>query len=154
RTLVKFGKAETTPAALIEAGTLPAQRTVSGTLADLASRVADASLGPPALLVIGDVVERRAALKWFEERPLFGQRIVVTRPVDGADPSAASLEALGAEVIIAPTVEILPLESSQPVDQAIARLSECDWLVFTSANGVRAFLERIDHVGHDLRRLG
>lgn len=154
RTLVRKGKPPTTPAALIESGTLARQRTVSGTLADLAERVAEAGLGPPALLVIGDVVARRQAGAWFEELPLFGQRIVMTRPIEEHDQSARALEALGAEVLSAPTVAILPLEDFGPLDRAIARLREFDWLVFTSSNGVRAFLDRLESLGDDLRALG
>ncbi len=154
RTLVHFGKPAVTPAALIESGTLPRQRTVVGTLGDLASRVADAGLGPPALLVVGEVVGRRPPLIWFETLPLFGQRIVVTRPIDEAERSAAELEALGAEVLIAPTVIIRPLEDPERLDRAITRLAEFDWLVFTSGNGVRAFLDRVDCLGFDLRVLG
>ncbi len=154
RTLVRLGKPETTRAALVEAGTLARQRTVVGTLADLPARVAEAKLGPPALLVIGDVVARRPALRWFEDLPLFGQRIVVTRPSDEADGSAAELEALGAEVLVAPTVAILPPADYGPLDRALDRLGEFDWLVFTSGNGVRFFLERLEARGRDLRALG
>jgi uroporphyrinogen III methyltransferase/synthase len=154
RTLIRHGKPATTPAALIASGTLAAQRTVTGTLGDLAERAAEARLGPPALLVVGDVIARRPALNWFEELPLFGQRIVVTRPGDEADGSAADLEALGAEVLVAPTVMILPPADWAPVDRAIAALEHLDWLVFTSANGVRFFLDRIESNGRDLRALG
>jgi uroporphyrinogen III methyltransferase/synthase len=154
RTLMREGKAADTPAALIASGTLAQQRTVVGTLADLAGRVADARVGPPALLVVGAVVDRRAALDWFERLPLFGQRIVVTRPQGEADGAAEALEALGAEVLIAPTVEILPPGDLAPIDRAIAALSSFDWLVFTSGNGVRFFLDRLESLGHDLRALG
>lgn len=154
RTLVRLGKPETTPAALIESGTLARQRTVAATLGDLPARVAEAGLGPPALLVIGEVVARRPSLSWFEELPLFGQRILVTRPVDEANRSASGLEALGAEVLIAPTVAIRPLEDYAEVDRTISRLAEFDWLVFTSGNGVRALLDRIEYLGLDLRAVG
>jgi uroporphyrinogen III methyltransferase/synthase len=154
RTLVRLGKPATTPAALIASGTLAQQRTIVATLADLPGKVAEDGVGPPALLVIGDVVSHRPALRWFEDRPLFGRRIVVTRPADEADRSAAALEALGAEVLIAPTVEIRPLEDFGPLDRAIGRLDTFDWLVFTSGNGVRAFLDRLDALGRDLRALG
>jgi uroporphyrinogen III methyltransferase/synthase len=154
RTLIREGKPATTPAALIASGTLSAQRTIVGTLADLAERVAEARLGPPALLVVGEVLGRRPALNWFEELPLFGQRIVVTRPIDEAEDAAAALEALGAEVLVAPTVTILPPTDLAPIDRAIAALDTCDWLVFTSANGVRFFLERLEAIGRDVRALG
>jgi uroporphyrinogen III methyltransferase/synthase len=154
RTLIRVGKPATTPAALIGSGTLAQQRTVVGTLADLAERVVEAGLGPPALLVVGDVVARRPALNWFEQLPLFGQRIVVTRPADEADRAAADLESLGAEVLIAPTVTILPPLDHTVIDRSIAALDTFDWLVFTSANGVRSFLDRLTALGRDLRALG
>ena len=154
RTLIRLGKAETTPAALVEAGTLARQRTVVGTLADLPERVAALGFGPPALLVIGTVVGRRPALRWFEDLPLFGQRILVTRPAEEAARAAAMLGALGAEALVAPTVEIRPLDDYAPLDRAIDGLRDFDWLVFTSANGVRHFLERLNARGRDLRALG
>jgi uroporphyrinogen III methyltransferase/synthase len=154
RTLVRRGKPAETPAALIEAGTLPCQRTVAATLADLPQRVAEAKLGPPALLVVGDVVARRSQLRWFEERPLFGRRVLITRPADESARSAADLEALGAEVLVAPTVTVGPPADTSGLDRAIERLDQFDWLVFTSANGVRFFLDRLDVLGRDLRALG
>ncbi|WZO99436.1 uroporphyrinogen-III C-methyltransferase [Isosphaeraceae bacterium EP7] len=154
RTLIRGGKPESTPAALIQAGTTPGQRVATGTLVSLPDRVAEAGLGAPALFVVGQVVDRRATLAWFETMPLFGLRIVVTRPAAEADHCAAELEALGAEALVAPTVEILPVEDFGPVDDAIGRLAGFDWLVFTSANGVRAFLGRILEIGLDLRVLG
>lgn len=154
RTLVHLGKPPETPAALIASGTLPRQRTVSATLADLPARVAAAGLGPPALLVVGAVVGRREGLNWFEGLPLFGRRIVITRPADEADRAAAALEDLGAEVLVAPTVTIGPPADVGPLDGALDRLGEFDWLVFTSGNGVRYFLDRLDARGRDLRALG
>ena len=148
--LIRGGKPPTTPAAMVQHGTLPKQRTVVATLADLADRVTEAGLGPPALLVVGEIVARRPALDWFEQRPLFGRRIVVTRPAEVSD----MLEDLGAEVLIAPTVAILPVVDPVPIDAAIARLDSFDWLVFTSANGVTHFLDRIMAIGQDLRALG
>ncbi len=153
-TLIAEGKPAATPAAVIQWGTLPRQRTVVATLGDLPDRVDDAGLGPPALIVVGDVVTRRPALAWFERLSLFGQRIVVTRPRDEAERSAADLEALGAEVLLAPTVEIRPVTDPGPIDQAIRRLAEFDWLVFTSGNGVRFFFDRLAATGRDLRAVG
>lgn len=154
RVLTRHGKPPETPAALVQWGTLPRQRTVVATLADLPERVSEAGLGAPALLVVGGVVERRDSLAWFENRPLFGRRIVVTRPEEESDTSAALLEELGAEVIVAPTVVIRPIDDPGPLDRAIARLGEFDWLVFTSSNGVIHFLNRLESLGRDLRALG
>lgn len=152
--LIAAGKAPGTPAALVQWGTLPRQRTIVAPLADLPALVKDAELGPPALVVIGEVVARRPALSWYESLPLFGRRIVITRPRDEIERSAAALEALGAEVLAAPTVEILPVEDTRPLDDVLRRLNEFDWLVFTSSNGVRHVLDRLDVLGLDLRALG
>jgi uroporphyrinogen III methyltransferase/synthase len=154
RVLIRHGKPAETPAAMVQWGTLPRQRTVTATLDDLPERVAEAGLGPPALLIVGEVVQRRSSLAWFEGRPLFGRRIVVTRPEGESDASAALLEELGAEVLVAPTVVIRPIDDPGPVDRAIGRLGEFDWLVFTSSNGVTHFLDRLESLGLDLRALG
>ncbi len=106
------------------------------------------------MLIIGPVVTLRDELAWYEKRPLFAQRIVVTRPREQGLPASARLEAMGAEVLLAPTVEIGPLANNAPLDAAIDRLSDYDWLVFTSANGVRFFVERLAERGRDLRALG
>ena len=154
RVLIRHGKPAETPAAMVQWGTLPRQRTVLATLADLPGRAVDAGLGAPALLVVGEVVQRRSSLAWFEGRPLFGRRIVVTRPEGESDTSAALLEELGAEVLVAPTVVIRPIDDPGPLDRAIGRLDEFDWLVFTSSNGVTHFLDRLETLGRDLRALG
>ncbi|HEV3122631.1 MAG TPA: uroporphyrinogen-III C-methyltransferase [Isosphaeraceae bacterium] len=153
-TLIRGGKDAATPAAMVQSGTLATQRTVVSTLAELPERVAEAGLGPPALLVVGEVVARRPLLSWFEQLPLFGQRIVVTRPAEELEYAASTLESLGAEVLRAPTVQIAPVDDPAPIDRAIDRLSEFDWLVFTSTNGVRHFLGRLEARGRDLRALG
>ena len=154
RTLLKAGKDGATPAAVIESGTLPAQRVFEGTLTTIAQEARDHKVQPPALLVVGAVVDRRSELAWYELLPLFGQRIVVTRPVDEAVRIAPELESLGAEVLIASTVQILQVADPGPLDNAIGRLREFDWLVFTSSNGVRFFLERLVSLGGDLRTIG
>jgi uroporphyrinogen III methyltransferase/synthase len=139
---------------LIESGTMPHQRTVSGTLAELPARALERGFAPPALLVVGEVVSRRQALEWFESRPLFGQRIVVTRPAAELERSALTLEDLGAEVLMAPTVTIGPIPDATALDRAIDGLDSFDWLAFTSGNGVRYFLDRLESRGLDLRALG
>jgi uroporphyrinogen III methyltransferase / synthase len=154
RTLIREGKPGDTPAAVVESGTLPSQRSQVGTLETIAQTTLRARLRPPALLIVGSVVELRANLAWFESLPLFGQRIVVTRPRQDAVRAAAVLENLGAEVLLAPTVEVRAITEPAPLDRAIDRLDDYDWLVFTSANGVRFFLRRLDERGRDLRALG
>ena len=152
--LVRGGRSPVTPAALIQSGTLGSQRVATANLRDLPGRAVEAGLGPPALLVVGEVVARAEGIDWFTRLPLFGRRVVVTRPSDESDRSATDLEALGAEVIVAPTVAILPIEGGGPLDSAIARLESFHWLGFTSGNGVRHFLKRLDGLGFDLRALG
>jgi uroporphyrinogen III methyltransferase/synthase len=154
RTLTRLGKAESTPAALIESGTLASQRTLVGTLGTIAQVAHNAAIRPPTLLVVGAVVALRAELEWFEHLPLFGQRIVITRPEEEAHRSAAELEILGAEVLLASSVEVRPITDAIPLDRSIDRLKDYQWLVFTSANGVRFFLNRLGERGLDLRAIG
>ncbi len=154
RTLIRLGKPGDTPAAVIQSGTLASQRTEVASLETLARSARGSAVQPPAILVVGSAVELRAELAWFERLPLFGQRIVVTRPRHEATSAAARFEALGAEVLLAPAVEIQPVADSGPLDAAIEHLADYDWLVFTSANGVRFFMQRLDERGRDLRALG
>jgi uroporphyrinogen III methyltransferase / synthase len=154
RTLLKLGKPGATPAAVVEWGTIAFQRTQVATLATIAEAARKASVHPPALLIVGSVVALREKLTWFESLPLFGQRIMVTRPRDEGNRVAAELESLGAEVLLAPTIEVRPISDPAPLDAAIDRLANFNWLVFTSANGVRFFMARLTARGHDLRALG
>ena len=152
RELVAAGRSPETPVACVRWGTIPEQRTVTGTLEDIAKRVAEAGLGPPAITVVGDVVAlREAGLDFYERRPLFGRRVVVTRARAQAGELSAELERLGAEVYEFPTIEIRPPEDFGPLDEAIRDLNSFGWIVFTSVNGVEAFVERLRHHGLDLR---
>jgi len=143
-----------TPAALIRWGTMPAQQTIVGTLGDLADRVAALQLRPPTVVVIGEVVRMRSDVEWFEKRPLFGRSIVVTRARHQAGMFIEELEALGAGVVHVPCIDVLFPSSSTELDDALRGLERYEWIVFTSANGVRAFLDRLAVVGGDTRRLG
>jgi uroporphyrinogen III methyltransferase/synthase len=113
-----------------------------------------AGLTAPAVIFIGDVVGVRKHLTWFEELPLFGRRVLVTRPRRQANDLVLRLTELGAVPLVLPAVEIREPGDWGPVDQALSRLSRYEWLVFTSANGVHAFLGRLRHTGRDLRALG
>lgn len=150
--LISAGRGPDTPVACVRWGTKPEQRTITGTLADIAEKVAEANLKPPAITVVGDVVSLRGSgLDWYEKRPLFGRRVVVTRARAQAGELSAELEALGAEVYEFPTIEIVPPRDFGPLDAAIRDLDSFGWLVFTSVNGVDAFVERLRRHGLDLR---
>jgi uroporphyrinogen III methyltransferase/synthase len=150
--LISAGRRPDTPVAVIRWGTVPEQRSVTGTLEDIAHRVAEANLKPPAVTVVGDVVTlREAGLDWYERRPLFGRRVVVTRARAQAGELSVELERFGADVLEFPTIEIHPPENFGPLDAAIRDLDSFDWLVFTSVNGVEAFVRRLAHQGLDLR---
>ena len=150
--LVAAGRSPETPVACVRWGTIPEQRTVTGTSEDIAERVAEADLKPPAITVVGDVVAlREAGLDWYERRPLFGRCVVVTRARAQAGELSVELERLGAEVYEFPTIQIQAPEDFGPLDAAIRDLDSFGWIVFTSVNGVEAFLERLWHHGLDLR---
>jgi uroporphyrinogen III methyltransferase/synthase len=154
RALLDHGKAATTPAAVVQWASTGEQRTVEAPLQDLVEAVQKAGMTAPAIVIIGPVVALRQGLAWFERRPLFGKRILVTRPRHQAGDLVHGLELLGAVVYVLPAVEIRELEDWSAVDQAIANLSSYHWLVFTSANGVQALIGRLRKVGKDLRALG
>src|SRR5215218_9091875 len=151
---IAAGRSPDTPVACVRWGTVPEQRTVTGTLQDIADRVAEAGLKPPAIIVVGDVVAlRERGLDWYERRPLFGRRVVVTRARTQAGELSAYLEKLGAEVHEFPTIEKSPPEDFGPLDAAIRDLDSFSLVVFTSVNGVEAFLRRLQYRGLDLRAL-
>ncbi len=109
---------------------------------------------PPATIIVGEVVRLREKLDWFERLPLFGQRIVITRALEQVGNLASRLRTLGADAVELPSIEIRPVDDYAALDTAIANLRAYDWLIFTSANGVRFFLERLDRSPLDLRSLG
>ncbi|MFO0773362.1 MAG: uroporphyrinogen-III C-methyltransferase [Nitrospiraceae bacterium] len=147
------GRAADTPIALIHWGTWPKQRTVVGTLADIVAQSAAAKFEPPTLIVVGEVVGLRTTLNWFESKPLFGKRILVTRPKRQAAEFSRLLTAAGAEAVECPTIETVPPPSWEPVDAAIAAIRTFDWLLFTSVNGIAPFMARLDRAGLDARAL-
>jgi len=151
--LMVHGKEVGTPAALIRWGTTEDQETLTGTLGDIAAKAKERSFSPPAVLVVGGVVDLRSVLNWYETKPLFGKGIVITRPVTQAEDFAALLHAEGARVISFPTITIVPPEDYGDLDKVIARLTEYRWIIFTSANGVSFFLARLRELGKDMRDL-
>ncbi|NLA40581.1 MAG: uroporphyrinogen-III C-methyltransferase [Smithella sp.] len=151
--LISRGKSPETPAALIRRGTLPEQQTLTGTLANIEELARANRFKPPAVLVVGPVVELRDTLGWFDARPLFGRGIVITRPQRQADDLAKLLAAEGARPIAFPTIAIEPPSDWSELDAALAELESYQWLIFTSANGVRFFFERMQQKSGDVRDL-
>jgi uroporphyrinogen III methyltransferase/synthase len=149
--LRREGKPADTPAAVIRWGTKAGQRTVIGTLDTIVARAAEAQIEPPSVIVIGEVVRLREQLNWFETKPLFGRRVLVTRAREQAGELSSLLIEQGAEPVECPTIRIAPPESWRELDEAIAGLSRCQWLVFTSVNGVQPFMDRLQRKGLDGR---
>jgi uroporphyrinogen III methyltransferase/synthase len=139
------------PIAVISKATTPQQRTVTGTLADIETKVE--GLPTPALIVVGDVVKLHETINWFESKPLFGRRIVVTRAREQASELKRLLEESGAQVVQFPTIEIAPPESYESLDRVLDALPDYQWLIFTSTNGVRGFFGRLHERGKDARAL-
>ncbi len=154
QTLIGHGKSSATPAAAIQHASMGHQQTLEAPLGELAAAVRAAGMKAPAIIVIGPVVSLRSQLAWFEQRPLFGKRVLVTRPRHQAGEIARRLEQLGAVTHILPVIEVREPADWAPVDRALANLATYHWLVFTSANGVHALVERLRHLGRDLRALG
>jgi uroporphyrinogen III methyltransferase/synthase len=151
--LLKAGRPEDDTAALIYDGTLPTQETTTGTLAEVAHHVNGSSDRRPAILVVGRVAALREHLRWFDSRPLFGKRILVTRPREQAAEFVSLLQALGADPIEAPMIRIVPPSDYAPLDEACTRLDQFDWVVFTSGNAVDAFMGRLLASDADVRGL-
>jgi len=152
--LLANGMPRQTGAALVRWGTTPLQQTVAGTLEDIVERAETAGIKAPAVIVVGNVVALRDRLRWFEDRPLLGKRIVVTRAREQASSLVQTLTDLGAAVLQCPTIEVVPPESWEALDGAIEQIPGYQWLVFTSVNGVRYFFHRLFERGLDVRALG
>ncbi|OGG00002.1 MAG: uroporphyrinogen-III C-methyltransferase [Candidatus Glassbacteria bacterium GWA2_58_10] len=152
--LIEHGRSADTPAAVIRRGTTFSQRTVTGTLGDIEERVREAELKPPALIVVGQVVGLRGSLDWFEKRPLFGRTVIVTRAREQASDFSELLKGMGAGVVELPTIKIGPSPEPERVNEVLCSLSGFDWIVFTSANGVKVLLEELRRADGDVRWLG
>lgn len=154
KNLMAHGKPADTPVALVRWGTTTRQQTVTGTLETIVGVVEKAGLKSPAIIVVGHVVSLREELAWFDRKPLFGKRIVITRARAQASGLVAELNRLGAQCIEIPTIRITPPRDIAPLEQAIDRLDQYDWLVFTSVNGVKFFFDTLFAKGRDVRALG
>ena len=147
--LITHGRNLTTPVSLVRVGTTPQQQVVQGTLENIVSKVAAAQLESPAIIVVGEVNRLRQHLRWFDTKPLYGKRILVTRARAQASEFADLLEANGAEVIQFPTIKIQPLENVN-----VPSLDKYDWVIFTSINAVEIFYECLLENGKDVRVFG
>ena len=152
--LLKYGRSSDTPIALIRWGTTPKQYGVAGTLADIVEKVRAVNLKPPAVIVVGNVVKLREKMTWFENRPLMGKKILVTRARKQASDLVKLLSDLGADCLEFPVIRVDPPDDLKPLDLAISNLSDYQWLIFTSVNGVEFFFERLfNKAGKDVRAL-
>jgi uroporphyrinogen III methyltransferase/synthase len=149
--LIEHGMPADTPAATIRWGTMPSQRTIVGTIADLPQKVAEAKLAPPAITIVGKVVSLRPTMNWFESRPLFGHTIAVTRTRQQSSELTSRLTELGANVIEAPTIELSAPGEWSEVDEVLEHIAEYDWVIFTSQNGVKFAKQRLLETGSDAR---
>lgn len=152
--LVVNGKDAATPIALIRWGTRPEQQVVTGTLENIVDVVQKAGLKSPAIIIIGQVVTLRDTLRWFEDKPLFGKRVLVTRSREQASVLSEKLENLGAEAWEYPTIKIKEPDDLAALDAAVARAGAYNWIIFTSVNGVNAFFQRLRAQQLDIRSLG
>ena len=152
--LIKHGKASDTPIALIRWGTRPEQQVVTGTLENIVERVEKVGLKSPAIIIVGKVVSLREKLKWFEDKPLFGKRVLVTRAREQASILSQKIEELGGEAWEYPTISIEPPLDLKPLDEAVQNAGNYDWLIFTSVNGVKSFFNRLNALKLDIRSLG
>ncbi len=153
KNLVNNGRDPKTPVAVVRWASTPEQRTVVGTLETIADIVYENDIKPPALIIVGDVVTLRDKIDWFEKRPLFGKRIVVTRTREQASDLMAGLEEHGANCLEYSTIKIEPVDSYDELDEKLERLHEYHWILFTSLHGVKYFFDRLYENGLDARSL-
>ena len=154
KSLIEHGRSADTPAAVIRWGTKPEQRVLVTTVGQAAAAVAEAGMKPPAIFIVGEVVNLRAKLAWFDQRLLFGKKVLVTRAREQASVLTSELEDLGAQCIEAPAIKLVPPESYDELDTAIKQLTTYNWVIFTSVNGVKHFFDRLHNMKRDSRALG
>lgn len=151
--LMKNGRDPKTPVAVVRWASRPNQKSVVGTLDNIAEIVREKGIKPPALTIVGDVVNLRDTINWYEVRPLFGKRIIVTRTREQASELVSLLEENGANCLEFPTISICPPDSWDALDEALQQLGRFQWLVFTSINAIHAFFGRLYEKGMDTRAL-
>lgn len=143
-----------TPVGIVHEGTKPAQEVLTATIDTVVDEVARTGITAPAIVVIGDVVRERERIRWFDNQPLFGKRVLVTRPAHQAGDFAAQLWEVGAEPIVAPAIALGPPDDERAARDAVARVRAYAWAAFTSRNGVDAFFDRLGELGRDARAFG
>ena len=153
-TLTREGMAPSTPVALVQWGTWPGQTTVTGCLENIVALGREAGLKPPVVAVIGKVVDLRKELAWFDRRPLFGKKVLITRSRAQASQLRALLEAVGAQPVEIPTIQTTSLNDYNQLDGTLDRLSDFKWVIFASSNAVDAVFSRLAHQGRDTRAFG
>jgi len=153
RQLMAHGRPPETPAALIRWGTKPEQQVLVGTLADINAKALEKGMTNPAVIIVGEVVSLREKLSWFENKPLSGKRILVTRAREQASLLSEKITALGGEPLEFPTIMLEDPEDWSLVDRCIEELERYNWVIFTSVNGVEYFFRRLRHQGRDIRAL-
>ncbi len=151
KNLIAAGMNENTPSALVYKATTPEHRSITALLKDLPETAKKHNFTNPCLIVIGEVVKMKDKLDWYEQKPLLGKTVVVTRAREQASSIASMLEGLGARVIQFPTIEIIPIKDFKETDKEIAQLSNYDWVIFTSINGVEHFYNRLKDLKKDSR---
>ncbi len=151
--LMKYGRDSKTPVALIRWGTRVEQKTITGTLENIVQRVEETGFRNPAVIVVGEVIRLREKLSWFEQKTLFGKRILVTRARSQSSVLSEKIEALGGEALEFPVIRIVPPKRQELFDQSLHRLGEFDWVIFTSVNGVNLFFRRLSELKIDIRQM-
>jgi uroporphyrinogen III methyltransferase/synthase len=151
--LLAHGLREQTPVAIVREGTKPTQETIVATLGTIVAEVERTRFAAPAIVVIGEVVRERERIRWFDRQPLFGRRVLITRPAGAGDEFAARLWEVGAQPVLAPTIAMTSPDDEAAALRAVHGVRAYQWIVFTSANGVQAFFDRLSAPRHDARAL-
>ncbi len=151
--LIKHGKPEDTPIALIHRATLPDQKNLFSTLGSVVEEASGADSQPPVVIVVGDCVNLHEHLEWLSKRPLYGKRVIITRPEDQAKELAQEIKQYGATPIVAPVIQIVPLEDNKPFHTILRRLDEFDWILFASINSIKVFMQELKECGKSVQDL-
>ena len=151
--LIEFGQSKDRPVAVIMRGTTTKQRVVKGTLENIEQKVIENNIKNPSIIIVGEVVNLSDTLHWFEDKALFGKRVLVTRTRQQASKLSQKIEELGADAVEFPTIKIEPPKNYEEVDDAIHNIKNYNWIIFTSVNGVESFFHRMRKLSLDVREL-